>query len=77
MFVPADVGNLKSKTLATRFNLALGLDIAWSAEPVDADKHIKPGALVCGCVDNHQARAEIARAREVVWLDAGNDYDSG
>jgi PRTRC genetic system ThiF family protein len=77
MFTPADVGNAKAMTLAKRFNLALGLDIVWSTDPLDSARHIQPGALVCGCVDNHQARAEIARAGEVVWLDAGNGYDSG
>jgi len=71
------VGESKAAALARRFNYALGLSIAWCSEPVDSQEHLPRGSLVCGCVDNHLARAEIARAQEVAWLDAGNDYDSG
>jgi len=63
--------------LARRFNLALGLQIGAWCEPVDHKKHLSPGNLVCGCVDNHAARAEIARGNGFVWLDTGNGYDYG
>jgi hypothetical protein len=57
--------------------VALGLQIAACCEPVDHKKHLPRGSLVCGCVDNHQARAEIARGNGYVWLDTGNGYDFG
>lgn len=77
MFTVADVGQSKAATLAVRFNYALGLSIAWCSEGIDSQKHLPRGSLVCGCVDNHLARAEIARAKEILWLDAGNGFDSG
>jgi PRTRC genetic system ThiF family protein len=77
MFTVADIGQPKAAVLARRFNMALGLSIAWCNEPVNSQKHLPSGSLVCGCVDNHQARAEIARAQHIVWLDAGNGYDFG
>ncbi len=77
MFTVADVGQSKAATLAVRFNYALGLSIAWCSEGIDSQKHLPRGSLVCGCVDNYQAREEMARAKEIVWLDAGNGFDSG
>jgi PRTRC genetic system ThiF family protein len=77
MFTPADLGQPKAAVLARRFNVALGLQIAACCEPVDHKKHLPRGSLVCGCVDNHQARAELARGSGYVWLDTGNGYDFG
>ncbi len=77
MFSVADIGQPKAAVLAKRFNLVLGLSIAWCNEPVDSQKHLSCGSLVCGCVDNHLARAEIARTQHIVWLDTGNGYDFG
>ncbi len=77
MFTEADLGRLKAEVLAQRFNFALGLSIAWHAESVKHEKHLPAGSLVIGCVDNHQARAEIARGQGFVWLDTGNGYDFG
>jgi PRTRC genetic system ThiF family protein len=77
MYTPAEIGKPKAAILARRFNLALGLQITAYCEPVDWQKHIARGSLVCGCVDNHVARAEIARSSGSVWLDAGNGYDFG
>jgi PRTRC genetic system ThiF family protein len=77
MFTPAEVGQPKAAVLARRFNLALGLQIAACCEPVDSQKHLPRGSLVCGCVDNHRARAELARGSGFVWLDTGNGYDFG
>jgi len=77
MFSAGSIGQPKSQVLAQTFNLALGLQIHWTGEAVDHQKHIPQGSLVVGCVDNHLARAEIARAEKAVWLDCGNGYDFG
>lgn len=80
LFTPADVGLPKAEVLAQRFNLSLGLDIHWFAEPFDADRHVGGdhwNTLVCGAVDNHAARAELARLKHTVWVDAGNHFASG
>jgi PRTRC genetic system ThiF family protein len=77
MFTEAEVGEPKAAVLARRFNLTLGLQIAWLCEPIDHQKHLPYGSLVCGCVDNHLARAEIARGKDFLWLDTGNGYDFG
>lgn len=77
MFTEGDIGHNKAVTLASRFNLAMGLGIVAYAEPFDAEKHAsRYGTLVIGCVDNHLARLELSKARGL-WLDAGNDRTSG
>lgn len=77
MFSAGSIGQPKAQVLAQIFNLALGLQIAYACEPIDSQKHIPQDSLVVGCVDNHYARAEIARAEKMVWLDCGNGYDFG
>ena len=86
MFTPADIGRNKAELLATRFNRALGLEIAWRSAPLDREwfagtgiSGSRPGAanlIVLGAVDNHRARAEMA-ALGGVWIDCGNHYASG
>lgn len=77
LFTPADVGHYKAEVLARRFSFALGLEIRWYAEPVDAQRHfVSHGSIVCGAVDNHFARRELARV-EGIWLDAGNHANGG
>jgi PRTRC genetic system ThiF family protein len=77
MFTAADVGCYKAETLARRFNFALGLGIRWFNEPLDSDKHVaRYSALICGCVDNHLARRELAKASGI-WVDAGNGFHNG
>ncbi len=62
MFVPAEIGEYKAAAIGRRLNLALGLDIAWITEPVNADRHFdRSGSLVISCVDNHLARRELSR----------------
>src|SRR5258708_17582267 len=78
MFSPFDVNAFKAETLARRFNLALGLGIIWHNEPFDAKKHVRSyGTLLCGAVDNHTARAELSKAQNTVWVDAGNHTTAG
>jgi PRTRC genetic system ThiF family protein len=77
-FTPADVGLPKAQVVGQRLNLALGLNISWSVEPLDAKRHIPShGAIVCGAVDNHIARREIACSHAGCWIDAGNHRTSG
>ena len=54
LFAPSDMGQPKAAVVGKRLNLALGLDIAWIAEPVNAEQHFdRYGSLVISCVDNH------------------------
>jgi PRTRC genetic system ThiF family protein len=78
MFTQADVGCYKAELLARRFNLALGLGITWHNEPFRAEQHARSyGSLLCGAVDNHEARCELAKVQHAVWVDAGNHVTSG
>lgn len=78
LFVPGDCGKHKAEVLGQRFNRALGLDIEWITEPVDAAKHFDrySNNLVIGAVDNHEARKELSRVQGL-WIDCGNHHDSG
>lgn len=78
LFAPSDVGKFKVECVARRLNFALGLDIAWIAEPVDAARHFDPygGSLVISCVDNHAARKEIHRISGC-GIYAGNQVNAG
>lgn len=80
LFAAADVGQYKAEVLARRFNYMLGLDVNWINEPFDADWFtghgiVKP--ILCGAVDNHLARREMAKLRDVIWIDAGNERSTG
>ena len=69
MFVPAEIGEYKAAAIGRRLNLALGLDIAWITEPVNADKHFdRSGSLVISCVDNHLARRELSAGGRLPYL---------
>ena len=78
MFVENDIGQFKAEVLARRFNLAMGLSITWHNEPFNAEEHVgRCGTLLCGAVDNHLARAELARVNGCLWIDAGNHATGG
>lgn len=68
----------KAEVVGKRLNMALGLDIAWSVAPFDAEKHGNRygSQLVIGCVDNHLARRELHRAQGIL-IGAGNYRDGG
>ena len=78
LFVPNDCGKNKAAVLGRRFNRALGLEIEWITEPVDASKHFDrySNNVVIGAVDNHEARKELARIAGI-WLDTGNHHFEG
>ncbi len=68
----------KAEVVGKRLNMALGLDIAWSVEPFDVEKHGNRygSQLVIGCVDNHLARRELHRTQGIL-IGAGNYRDGG
>ncbi len=77
LYAAGDVGHHKSHVLARRFNQALGLEISAIDQAFNVRRHITgSGNLVIGCVDNHEARRELAQV-DGIWLDAGNHFDSG
>ena len=89
-FCPAELGLNKAVCLAHRLNLAFGLAITAVPEPFRVDLSLSDAptsdrnwrTLLVGCVDNHSARQEIARAierRRGQWwaIDCGNAYSSG
>jgi len=78
LFDPSSIGKFKAECVARRLNFALGLDIAWIPEPVDAKRHFDRygGNLVISCVDNHEARQEIHKISGC-GVYAGNEAHSG
>jgi len=78
LFTVADFGQNKAEVLACRFNRALGLDIEWVPEPLDASAHVERygGNLVIDAVDNHLARREIAKVQGIT-LSCGNHTTGG
>lgn len=82
LYSPKDLGKPKSRVIATRLNLALGLEIQWDAAPFDPDLHTRnisarSAPLIIGAVDNHLARQTIAKAEGALILDCGNFNASG
>jgi PRTRC genetic system ThiF family protein len=70
-FCAAEIGRFKAQTISERITLAWGLEIGYSNEKLDYEKHIKPNSngfkeltILVGCVDNHLARREIHRSLE-------------
>ncbi len=70
-FCAAEIGRYKAQSIAERITLAWGLEIGYSNEKLDHEKHIKPNSngfkeitILVGCVDNHPARREIHRSLE-------------
>lgn len=78
LFAPSDVGQYKVEVVGRRLNLALGLDVRWIPDAVDAKRHFERyGAnVVISCVDNHVARREMHQI-DGVLIGAGNHRDSG
>lgn len=77
-FCSAEIGRFKAQTLAERITLAWGLEVSYSNEKIEFERHIKSNrnafkelSVLVGCVDNHLARREIHRA-----LEESNKYNS-
>jgi PRTRC genetic system ThiF family protein len=79
LFHDSLIGENKAIELARRFNLALGLGIEAVPEAFDPKRHIErySSSIICGAVDNWQARQNMAAARDCTWIDAGNARTSG
>src|SRR5690349_21298269 len=88
LFAPAEVGQNKAQTLAARFSLALGLQIAAVPQMADAallttDARAPAGGIgiLVGAVDSADGRRAMATALERggyrLWLDLGNHERSG
>lgn len=83
-FCPAEIGANKARALATRYNLAFGLDIEFDSQPIDVASILYGYSwfnLVVGAVDNAAARQEIcedviAASGKMWWLDCGNHEQS-
>lgn len=65
-FCAAEIGRFKAQTLAERITLAWGLEVSYSNEKLEFEKHLKQSrsgfkelTVLVGCVDNHLARREI------------------
>jgi PRTRC genetic system ThiF family protein len=78
LFLPADVGCPKATTVARRLSFALGLEIGAIPMKFDPERHTERygGNLIVSCVDNHEARQSIHRARGV-FVQSGNERDHG
>ena len=89
-YCPAELGMNKAVCLAYRLNLAFGLAITAVPESFQSDMSLSDAlatdrnwqTLIVGCVDNHEARQEIARVierQQGQWwaIDCGNAYSSG
>lgn len=78
LFSPSLLGKNKAECVGRMLNLALGLDVRWIPDYVDATRHFDRygGNLVISCVDNYEARKEIHRGNGIL-IGSGNDVDSG
>jgi PRTRC genetic system ThiF family protein len=82
LFAPGDVGLPKAEAVARRLNYALGLDIRWKVESFSAAL-LTRSTLLCGAVDNHEARLAIHQSlrgtshHRHLYIDAGNHPTSG
>ena len=78
LFSPSLLGVNKAECVGRMLNLALGLDVRWIPDHVDAVHHFdRYGSnLVISCVDNHEARQEIHRVNGIL-IGSGNHTDSG
>jgi PRTRC genetic system ThiF family protein len=83
LFVPQDVGQPKAAVIARRLSFMLGIDVTYHHRAFDADMVEPPRyghtlkQIVVGCVDGHEGRKAMSLVDKVVWIDAGNHYDSG
>jgi len=66
----------KVEVVGKRLNMALGLDVAWFAEPVQADRHFGRNTMIISCVDNHLAR-RVLQDVDGILIGAGNYRDGG
>lgn len=80
-FLPSQIGKAKAEILASRIGAAFGLEIEFFTEEFNDTKHFSyrhyTQKIILGAVDNHNARKEIAKVENAIWIDSGNDKESG
>ncbi len=94
-FCPAEIGRGKADALASRYGVAWGMEITAVHAPFTRELYQELTrenlldrqklALLLGCVDNYQARHELASVFTVSvdhrgspwWIDCGNEKSSG
>lgn len=89
-FYKEDLGKFKAQVIAERCARLYGRKIGYSIWPFEKDiaklvqfggrSPLAQNSLIIGCVDNAEARKDIAKCMEYSsnwWLDAGNSYNSG
>ena len=76
LFQPADIGSPKAITVARRLSFALGLEIGAIPMKFDPECHTDRygGNLIVSCVDNHEARQAIHRAKGI-FVQSGNERE--
>jgi PRTRC genetic system ThiF family protein len=81
LFSPSDIGRPKADVLINRVNLFYGLD--WAAKPRPFEYSYRTAHILITCVDSARARLDIAAIAErqyydkAIWIDLGNDRDTG
>jgi PRTRC genetic system ThiF family protein len=90
-FLPQDIGFNKAEVLAKRHSKAFGLNISYIPEMFGSYtcSVVKKNRIVIGCVDNNEARREIAYfisrcwdgynplEKNAYWIDSGNEKKTG
>ncbi|MEO1441229.1 MAG: ThiF family adenylyltransferase, partial [Chloroflexota bacterium] len=78
LFAPSSVGQNKAVVAARVLSFALGLEIGAIPMKFNPERHTERygGNLIVSCVDNHEARQAIHRARGV-HIGAGNHENAG
>jgi len=73
------IGENKAIEMARRFNMALGLNIEAIPEAFYSRNHVSrnSGTIICGAVDNWEARKAISEAKDAIWIDGGNSRYTG
>jgi len=84
-FYPMDIGRSKAQTLVERFNNFTGTSWEYLTERVTKQTScLSKAHIIVTCVDNPQSRVEIGeyladfqQLHTKLWLDGGNDANSG
>jgi PRTRC genetic system ThiF family protein len=85
-FFPKDVGLAKAVVLACRYGVPSGVPLTAVVDRFDPNqiRGWNQLTVLVGCTDNHAARRDLSRAlagaedrHPVLYLDAGNHFDTG
>lgn len=82
LFTVADIGQSKAAIVSRRVNFMFGLSSTYHITPLqevdfnDSSYRTHADTIVMGAVDNHEARQAIFDMNHIIWIDAGNDFDT-